>query len=421
MIKNKVVKNSMWMIASRIAQSILAFFISTLTARYLGPSNFGLISYAASLVAFAVPIMYLGIEKIFIQEIVKNPEHEGEIAGTAMLTTLISSVFCVIGVISFVHIAHTGERDTILVTALYSILLIFQSLDIVQHWFQAKLLSKYIAIILFFASILASAYKVFLLVTGKSVYWFAIYHTILYFLIAVGLLVMYKKVGKQRLTFSAATAKRLLSRGKHFIPSTLLVVLTAQVSKIMLRNMMGNAALGYFSIAVVCAGITSFVFSAIIVSAQPVIFKNKEDDEQLFKKNLSALYAIIIYLALLQSIVIFGFSNDIVSILFGSDFLPAIPVVRIFIWQAVFSFLGAVRNIWILSENKQKYLWFINLCGVAVSVLLNFLLIPIFGVEGAAISSLLTQIFTNVIMSYILKPMRPVNQFMMQGLHPKVF
>ena len=82
--------------------------------------------------------------------------------------------------------------------------------------------------------------------------------------------------------------------------------------------------------------------------------------------------------------------------------------------------MGTVRDIWILAENQQKHLWKINLFGALANVVLNFLLIPKFGINGAAIASLLTQFFTNVILGYIIKPIRPNNMLMIKWLNPKV-
>mgnify|MGYP003311724305 CR=1 FL=1 len=68
MIKNKVLKNASWLITCKIVQSVLGLIISMLTARYLGPANFGVINYAASIVAFATPLMQLGLNSILADE-----------------------------------------------------------------------------------------------------------------------------------------------------------------------------------------------------------------------------------------------------------------------------------------------------------------------------------------------------------------
>lgn len=111
-----------------------------LTARYLGPSNFGLITYASSLVAFVLPIMQLGFSNVLVQEIVNKPDDEGKILGTAMFLSLLSSVFCIIGVTSFAFVVNPNEQETIVVCLLYSLILLFQALDHIEYWYQAKLL-----------------------------------------------------------------------------------------------------------------------------------------------------------------------------------------------------------------------------------------------------------------------------------------
>ena len=126
-MKRSVFKNAGWIIGCKIAQSILSLIIGLITARYLGPSNYGIISYVASVVAFAVPIMQLGLKDILVKEFVKNPDKEGVILGTSMMLNIISSIFCMIGSISFVMISNAGENTTILVCVLYSFTLLFNA------------------------------------------------------------------------------------------------------------------------------------------------------------------------------------------------------------------------------------------------------------------------------------------------------
>ena len=74
MFKNKTVQNAKWIIGCKIVQSLLQLVVGMLSARYLGPSNYGLISYAASVVAFMVPVMQLGMSATLVQEYLNTPE-----------------------------------------------------------------------------------------------------------------------------------------------------------------------------------------------------------------------------------------------------------------------------------------------------------------------------------------------------------
>uniref|UniRef100_UPI00307AF110 oligosaccharide flippase family protein n=1 Tax=Holdemanella sp. TaxID=1971762 RepID=UPI00307AF110 len=100
-MRNRILKNASWIIGSRILQAVFSLFISMLTARYLGPANYGLINYASSLVAFVTPIMQMGINSVLVHEIIKHPHEEEVYVGTATWLNLLSSLLCIIGIVSF--------------------------------------------------------------------------------------------------------------------------------------------------------------------------------------------------------------------------------------------------------------------------------------------------------------------------------
>lgn len=420
MLKNKILKNASWIIGCKIIQSIIGLLVSMLTARYLGPSNYGIISYAASIVAFFTPIMQLGLANIMVQEIVSRPDEEGTILGTAIAMSVLSAIGCIFGVFVFTFVANASEIVTIVVCVLYSLSLIAQALELTQYWFQAKYKSKYTSLSTLAAYIIISAYQIFLLIEKKEIFWFAITYTLQYGIIAILLILLYKKNNGQKFHFSIEMGKRLFSKSKYYIVSSLMVTIFAQTDKIMLKMMIDDAATGYYSAAVTCSGLSYFVFQAIIDSARPAIFESQQKSKEQFEKNISRLYCVVIYLSLLQCIVMTVFAGLIIHILYGESYSAAIPALRLIVWYTTFSYLGVVRNIWILAEQKQRYLWQINLFGAFANVVLNALLIPHYGIMGAAFASLFTQFFTNVIVGFIIRPIRFNNTLMARGMNLKL-
>ena len=418
LLRGKIFKNASWIIISKLLQSIFAFLISILTARYLGPSNYGLINYAASIVTFVFPISQLGFNNTLVQELTHDPKNEGKILGTSIFMSIISAIFCMVGVVSFAAVANWGDMETVLIVGIYSLNLLFQVLDLIQYWFQSKLLSKYSSIASLIAYVIVSCYKLFLLITQKSVYWFAASHAIDYFLIAIFLMVLYRKLGGQTFFLDFALGKRMFAKSKHYIVTGLMVAIFSQTDKIMLKSMVGETSTGYYSAAVAIASVSSFVYVAIIDSFRPVIFSSQDNNEQ-FKLNLKRLYCIVTWLSLFQSAVMTLFSDLFVNILYGAEYTASSAILRIVVWFITFSYLGAIRNIWILSNNKQKYLWIINASGACLNVVLNWIMIPHLGAIGASIASVLTQIFANFILGFIIPPIRENNFLMLQSLNPK--
>ena len=418
-MQNKNIANAGWIIGCKIIQAILGVLISMLTARYLGPSNFGLINYAAAIVAFISPLATLGLAQVMVQEIVYAPESEGEILGSAIGLSLTSSVFCLIGVVSFSFITNPGDYETAIVCGLYSLLLISRAMELSQYWFQAKLMSKYAAVVSVIAYILISIYKAVLLITKQGIYWFAVSNAIDHFMIGLALLAIYNRKCSHKLRFSFSRAKRLFRKSKYFILSSMMITIFAQTDKIMLRLMLNNAATGIYSAASSCAGMTSFVFAAIIDSMRPTIIECKKKNSPFYEINICRLYSIVIYMALAQSLAMTLFSKLIIGILYGSEYLDSVSALRIIVWQTTFSYMGSVRSVWMLAEEKQRYLWIINLCGAFMNVGLNVFMIRLWGIEGAALASVITQIFTNFLLGLIVKSIRDNNRLIIQSLHPR--
>lgn len=418
-MKNRTLKNAAWIIGCKIVQAVLGLVVTMLSARYLGPSNYGLINYAASITTFVAPIMLLGLDGTLVREIVDHPEKEGETIGTAIFFNAVASIVCMIGVTSFAYISNPNEPTTWIVCGLYSIILFSQALEMVRYWFQAKLISQYTSLVGLIAYAIVSAYKIYLLVTQKSIYWFAVSQAIDYAIIAVVLIFFYYKLSPQKLTVSFGRFREMFAKSKYFIVSSMMVTIFAQTDKIMLKMMMNEEAVGIYSAAVACAGMTSFVFAAIIDSFRPTIFEYKKSSKDAYEKNMITCYSVIIFLSLAQSVAFCVLSGFIVDILYGSAYAASSGVLSLVVWYTTFSYMGAVRNIWILAENKQKYLWIINLSGALANVLLNLCLIPVMGAMGAALASLVTQIFTNVIVGFIMKPIRYNNVLMLKGCDPR--
>lgn len=414
-----VFNNAKWIIVCKIAQSLLQFVVGFISARYLGPSNYGLINYAASVVAFALPIVKLGFDNTLVKELIDKPEKEGEILGTSLTLNFIASLISMVGVFIFVSVANAGETITLIVCLLYSLMLVFFVLEMMQYWFQYKLLSKYSSIVMLVSYFCVSAYKIFLLVTEKSVFWFAVSHSIEYGIVGILLVLIYFKLGGQKFLFSIKTAKRLFNRSRYYIVASLLVVVFQNVSVILLSNLSGYDETGYYTSALTSAAVLQFVYTAIIDSYRPLILTAKKESFEKYEKTVSGLYGIIVYTSFAQSIVFAIFSELIISVLYGADFMSAVPVLRILVWFSPFSFMGTVRNIWLLAEEKQKELWKINLFGVVINVISNAILIPYAGACGAAVAAFITQFLMNFVLGFFFEPIKKNNELLMRGLNPK--
>ena len=353
---------------------------------------------------------------MIIKDFVDHPEEQGTAIGTTLVLRAVSSALSALMIFCIVRLIEGNEPVTLAVVALSSLGLIFQVFDSFKQWFQYRLQSKYAAIATVIAYLAVSAYKILLLIWGKSVIWFALATSVDYIALAVCLIVAYRRNQGPRLSFSWRKAKQLLGSSHSYILSGLMISIYATTDKLMLKQMLDESAVGYYGLAVSLSTAWGFVLEAIIDSVYPSVIQAHGKDRALFDMKNRQLYALVIYGALSVSCLICLLAKPIILILYGEVYAPSVLPLRIVVWYTAFSYLGGARNAWVVSENKQKYLKYLY-CGAAgINVVLNFLLIPGLGTAGAAAASLVTQISTTVLIPALIPALRPNAKLMVEAL-----
>lgn len=416
LFSGRVVKNAGWLIGGNIIHKLVAFFVGIWTARYLGPENYGLINYATAYTTFFFSLSTLGINSVIVKNFVDAPKYEGITLGTTLVLQFVAGTLSIINICLIVWVVDYGETETIIVVFLCSLGLVFQIFDSVRYWFQAKLESKYAAVATLIAYLVTSLYRVVLLVRGMSVEWFAIASSVDYACVALILLVAYKRKGGAPLKFSWERAKALLGESHHFILSGLMVSIYGATDRLMLKQMLNETVVGYYGTAVSICNVWVFVLVAIIDSLNPVIMEAHHTNKATYEKRNRQLYAVVFYCSIFMSLLITIFANVVILWLYGEAYLPAVSQLRIITWYVAFSYLGVARNAWIVCERQQKYLVFLYIGAAMTNVILNAILIPMIGADGAALASLITQISTILIFPCLIKSLRPNVRLMFEAI-----
>ena len=337
LLKNKEFKNAGWLIGGKVIQMILSLFVGVITARYLGPSNYGLISYGSAYVSFFSAICSLGINSVIIKNFIDNPDEQGETIGSALVMRLISSFLSILMIIGIVSILDRDEPTTIIVVALCSLGLLFNIFETFNYWFQYQYKSKITAIATLIAYILTSVYKIVLLVLNKDVLWFAFSTTLDYIVVAIVLLIFYKKYGGAKLSFSRKKSKELLRISYHFILSAMMVAIYGQTDKLMLKQMLNEEIVGFYTIATAVCTMWTFVLQAIIDSMYPTILDLKFKNQEQYEKKNRQLYAITFYVSCFVSILFTLLGDFVIRILYGTEYLPAADMLKVITWYTAFS------------------------------------------------------------------------------------
>lgn len=404
--------NTSWLFFERIIGMAITFFVGVYVARYLGPANFGLLSYAGSFVGLFAAIATLGLDSILVRELVKDEKKRDELLGTTFVLKVIGSIF-VLTIIAIAVRFTTNDNFTNLLIFIIAIGTIFQSFNVINFYFQAKVLSKYTVFAQVFTAILCAGIKLLLIYFNMGLIYFAMVTLLQSIILASGLVVMYIKQKSSLFNWKVKyyLAKNLLKDSWPLMLSGIAISIYMKIDQVMIKNMLDTEAVGNYAVAVRLSEVWYFIPVAITSSVFPAIINAKKISEKLYYERLQKLYDLMTWLAIGIALPIMLLSNNIINLLFGIQYQEAAGVLRIYVWATVFVFLGVATGRYLVAENYTKISFFRTLIGAVINIVLNIFLIPKYGIKGAAIATVFSQFI--VAFSIILIPKTRFNFVLM--------
>lgn len=405
-IKSRFAQNVTWVFIGNALHAVFQFLLNVLAARILSEHSFGLINYSISLVALFTAVSTLGFSGVISKKFAECENKGGEYLWSAFFSRVVISIpfILVIMVIGIIH--SPGDKNFHRILFCQALSLVFSAGDIFVYWFRYKYKASTVAITRLVAFGFMAIWRVVALLLFKSsvIYTFC---TVFETAVLSGVLIfIYVKQKYPKLRFNYISLKGMFLESYPFIFSAILATIYGQTDRLMLESMVSTEAVAYYSVSLTLASAISILPTALIEGFRPEIFVQKEINEVLYKKRLSQLYGIVFWVCVLYCLFITFFAKEIILVLYGKKYLPAVSSLSLIVWYTSFSYFGAINNIYMISEKKSKWVQITTLVGALVNIVLNMLLIPQMGICGAALASLLTQVITNFILLYVIKPLR---------------
>lgn len=389
-------KNTSWLFAEKILRMIVGLFVGVWVARYLGPERFGLFSYAQAFVGLFVAIAGLGLDGIIVRELVENESKRDALLGTAFRLKLTGAFFVLIALAVAVTLSQQDSQTILLIFVIASAT-VFQSFNVIDFYFQAKVLSKYVVYANIISLLLSSMVKIWLILNDAPLLYFA--YSVLFdsFVLSCGFVHFYRH--KNRLLsswyFDKKLALSLLKDSWPLILSGLVIAVYMKIDQIMIKEMLSVEAVGQYAAAVRISETWYFIPMVVASSLFPAIINAKKQSEALYHVRLQKLYDLMVWMAIAIALPMTFLSDWVVSLLYGEQYNQAGSVLMIHIWAGVFVFLGVAFSKYLTNENLTRKFFYRTTLGAVVNIILNYLLITKYGIKGAAIATLVAQFVAN--------------------------
>jgi O-antigen/teichoic acid export membrane protein len=404
-----LVTNTSWLLGERILRVCVNLAVGIYVARYLGPGNFGALSYALSFTGLFSVFVLLGLPRILIRELVRTPEQTGRLLGTAgglMALGGLAALGLLAATVPALDISPV-ERWMILIIGSG---LVFQAGNVLEFHFQAVMQTRQVATAQALQLGVSALVRIALILARADLVWFAAAAALDNCLTACTLTIQYRRsrLTAQPWRFSTTTAVALLKNAWPLMLSTIAVTVYMKVDQVMLRSILGADAVGQYAAAVRISEGWYFIPVAITAAVFPAVLNARQAGNDAYLAKIQSLFNVMVWLAVAIALPMTFLSGIVVTLLYGSAYLPAAPILTVHIWAAVFVFTNNALQQWYIAEGLEKLAAVRTGAGLILNIALNLLLIPAYGAIGAAWATLVSRAMVGFLINFIFSNTRPM-------------
>jgi O-antigen/teichoic acid export membrane protein len=399
-----VFKNTAWLFSGQLFGKLLRVAIVVYAARVLGPASWGAFSYAMSLVAFLTIFTDVGVSGIVTRESAKDPSLSGRYFSTAFFIKL---VLLIIGVAALILGAPylTKIAEAKILFPIISLVLIFDSLrNFGFALSRAKEKMKWEGINEILTNVLITGFGFLFLLNSPTSFAlttaYAAATGIGFLAISWQLKNYFSDLFKH---FNAQLIKPILSMAWPFALASSLGAIMINTDTILLGWLRSAEEVGFYSAAQRPVQLLYILPTLFAASLFPILTRLASQDKEKFKQVLENTLRITILTAAPITIGGIIFANPIINLLFGAAYQNAVPTFQILLLTVLIIFPSAIINNAIFAHNQQKNFIAFAALGALGNIIFDISLIPVWGIAGCALATVVTQLIANAFMWRKLK------------------
>lgn len=399
-----ITKNTAFITLAYIGQKVISFVYFTIIARQIGAENTGKYFFALSFTTIFVVFIDLGLTQVLIRESARFKDKTANYFSTVLSAKLFFAFFTYLATIIAINLLGYSEETKHLVY-LSAVTMVFDSLHLSIYGVIRAIGSlKYEAIGIIASQFITLALgSVFLYLDLPLIYLIAAFTIPSFLNVCYASLVMSKKYGiRLNLHLDKNDLKLFLRLAAPFALAAIFARIYSYIDSVLLSKMMGDSAVGWYSIAYKITFAFQFIPMALTASIYPrfseYFLQDKESLASVFERSLKYLWIVVFPIAIGIAIL----ARDIVLSIYSTDYFNSILPLQILILGLIFSFVSFPIGAFLNATNRQTTQTIIVFCVLVLNVVLNIILIPQYGVIGAAISATVGNVLLTAVGYYFI-------------------
>lgn len=385
----KVIKNTFILFSGNIIERIIGFFVTLLLVRYLGVGDFGKFSLIYAFLSFFQLCVANGVDYFILRELSCDYKKGAQLLGNAVtLKIFLSLIGILLCRIILPWMNYASDINMLIYVASLSLLFSFGTLF--NNIFQAKSAMEYIVGINVSTKVFLGLCTVTLIFLKAKLPYFIILNLLTYSIQIILAFYLSRRFLSFKIKINLAAWKVIMVNSWPLIINSIFVSIYTRVDQLLLFHIKGNEALGFYAAAVKLIEAPLVIIGAFLASVFPLLSQYAATSGESFKKAYEASFKYLMIFFSLIAMAATLFSRQITLVCYGNNFLPSSVAVAILSWSTLFISFSVMHTFLLLAISLQ-YLDIVFMSFLAiVNLILNLILIPIYGFMGAAVASLVS-------------------------------
>lgn len=399
-----IFKNMSWLLISQIIASICGFIWTILIARYLGVTEYGVLGFAISFTVILSMPLDFGISTHIVRHIATDNDSASKYLGNAIpLKSIFAAFTLVLSLIILILMKY--DELTITVTLLFTIETILKSMmGLINGTFMAFENGKYQGITNTIMNVLLFIFILISIFTDLGIYGISISYVISNLIaLSYAYVKLNNNLAKPKFEIDKNFCKMITLASIPFAITGVFYTIYYSIDVVMITNMVGNYATGIYNASYKLISVLTLFYSVYSAVIYPVMSKLFKNDEKLlimsFEKSIKYLMMIMIPLAVATVF----YSTDIIQLIYGHEYDAANTVLSILIWTVCLIFVNGSCTTLLNASYHEKSVTTIYVIAAIFNVVLNLYMIPHYSYDGAAISTVLSDLLILIVSLIMIK------------------
>jgi len=403
----RIAKNSLTPMATQVLNKVVDAAFAIFLLRFLGPSNFGNYAFAVVFIGYFSLFTDFGLGTLLTREVARDKAQANRYLSNSIMVRLglsLASTPLLIGLVMLYRWKFGLASDASVAILLFAVSLIPSAFaSALSSVFIAHERMEYPAAVTVITTLVKASLGIIVLLAGWGIVGLA---GVSIFASTVTAIVLYMMVAK---TFFKPTPdmdfsfqKGMIATSAPLMINNFLSTIFFRVDMMLLQPIKGSRSVGYYGTAYKFIDALNIIPSFFTLAIFPVMSRYAESARDTLARayclSLKALLIVSLPITVGTTLI----AGKLIPLLFGSEYAPSIVALQILIWFLPFSYVNSVTQYVIIALNRQRFLTFAFLIGASFNLLTNLAVIPYWGINGAAVVTIISEIILLIPFLYVV-------------------